>query len=184
MVNLQWRMVIMKQSDIDNDNDIYNSPQKFIKLINDKCLVKLRRKVIDNIHYSQNKKVVVEFSNGVVSNYDCYKSAFEHLNVAYNLRLVVSHKKKTEQVFKVAKEDISDIDIAKDKIQIMIEHFKNTKNIKLNNITLDDYFDSYEWKKNDFNKNEINEIISHLEKINDNKSKKYITAIKKILLRK
>ena len=173
----------MQQTEIDNDTNIYNNPGRFIQLINDKCLAKLRRKAIENVYYSQNKKVVVEFTDGIVSNYDSYRSAFDHLNVAYNLRLVVDYRKKKQQVCKVDKEDISAIDIAKCKIEVMINNFKDVKNIKLNNIALDDFFDSYEWKKNDFTKNEINEIINHIEKLNDSNSKKYINTLKKILFR-
>lgn len=169
--------------EIVNDNNIYINPGRFIKLINDKCLDKLGHKGIDNIYYSPNRKVVVEFTDGIVLNFASYRSAFDHLNVAYKLKLVIDYNNKKSQVYKIEKEEISAIDIAKFKIEVLLNGFKNIKNKKLNNINLDEYFNSNEWKKNNFNKNELNEIIDYLEKTQDNETKKYVTVVKKNLSR-
>ena len=83
----------------------------------------------------------------------------------------------------IDEENISAIDIVKYKIEALINNFKNLKNVRLNNISLEDYFDSYEWKKNNFSKSEIDELISHLEKWQDKESKKYVTLVKKIISR-
>lgn len=168
---------------IDNDNNIYINPGRFIKLINDKCLDKLGRKGINNIYYSPNRKVVVEFTDGVVLNFASYRSAFDHLNLAYKLRLIIEHKNKKSQIYSIDKENISAMDIAKFKIEILINSFKNVKNVKLNNISLDEYFNSYEWRKNNFNRNELNNMIDYLEKTQDNETKKYVTMVKNNLSR-
>ncbi|WP_455755600.1 hypothetical protein [Sulfurimonas sp.] len=173
----------MEQIETDNDNNIYINPKRFIKIINDKCLDKLGRKGINDIYYSPNKKVIVEFTDGIVINYANYRDAFDHLNVAYNLKMSVEIKNNKSKVVKVDKENLSAINIAKSKIETLIKSFKNVKNVKLNNLNLDEYFNSNEWKKNNFNKDEIGEIISHLEKLQDNDTKKYVDTVKRNLSR-
>lgn len=173
----------MEQIEIDNENNIYISPKKFIKLINDKCLDKLGRRAIENIYYSPNKKVLVAFTDGLVVNYESYRSAFDHLNIAYKLKLSIKNKDKKSQVFELDKENLSVVDIAKYKLETLIKSFKYVKNEKLNSINLDEYFNSSEWRKNDLNNSALTEIVSYLEKIQDNGSKKYVLAVKKKLFR-
>jgi len=172
----------MKQKVKNNLHDnIYISPHRLVKLVNDKCLSTLGYKIINTIYNSPNKKTIVEFTDGAVLNYANYRMAFEHLNIAYNLKLNKKIENKEKVTIETSPVNVSKLDVAKNKLKALLLNFKNSKNVKLNNIVLYDYFDSSEWKKNEFNYHDINEIMDFLEDSHDNLSKKYINVIKRIL---
>ena len=164
----------------DCDDKKCPGPQQLLKLVNDKCTQRLGYKVIRCIYTSLHHKTVVEFMNDEVLNFSCYRAAFDHFNVAYNLHIVVKNKNKPLRVIEVNEDDVSKVDMAKLKLMELIRSFQNSKNIELNNITLSDYFNSNEWKQNRFNRNEIDTIIGSLRSLENKINKKYIEHIKKI----
>ena len=164
-----------------SDENKYIGPQRLLKLINDKCVEKIGHKVIRAIYTSINHKTVVEMMNDEVLNFSCYRSAFDHFNIAYNLNLVKKKKTKTQFITEHFEDKRSKIESVNKRLQDLIESFMGSKNIELNNITLYDYFNSNEWKKNEFNKTEIREVITNLEAMENKMSRKYVEYIKRII---
>ena len=159
------------------------SPTELLKEINDKCIKTLGYKTINSISSTQNNKTTVLFLNGNVKNFCSYGSAFEHLNISYNLKL--SRKKpKVIKHIDITKANVSNIEIPIKNLKTLIQKFQlSGSNIKLNKIVISDYLLSAEWKKYRLMQSENDEIIGYLSSIMDLPSRQYVHYIDKILKR-
>jgi len=156
--------------------------EQLIKIVNDKSLNKLGYKMLKSISTTLNYKTRVEFENGKVLNFSCFKLAVEHLNVTYNLRLSQSNKKIVTSGVEYMTTNIPTRSVVINKLETLIKSFLSSQNnFRLNNIMLSDYIESSEWKNNNFDKNDCKEIVSYLERSTGVLSKRYIHFIDKLL---
>lgn len=164
----------MKQNNYNNYIHTDISPNVIIEMINNKCLNVLGHPVISSISNTINNKTTVKFVDGKVLNFCNYMDAFNHLNIAYNLKIQYTSKVNTPQLIEKTEKEISKVEYAINKLKKIIRSFKNVKNsVKINKMILSNYLESYEWKINKFTTIEIDEIIDKMERSTDISDTRY-----------
>ncbi len=144
--------------------DQNTSASAIIEIINNKCSNKLGHEVISSISKTAHNKTMVKFVDGSSMNFCTYKSAFEYLNAAYNLKIKTETKVKVLETYEHSVVENSKIEIVVRKLKRFIKSFDESNySVKLNNMILSDYLESYEWKANNFNSKDIDDIIDHIE---------------------